>query len=191
MYCVKCGKYLDGNLEMCAECAKTEAPAQNEFQDSSNNAPQYGAPQNNVNYNQTISNVTPVRQGSRTAGLGFGIAGFIVVIVAAFIIGIGYGSAYSVALEVAMGNYYGNVETFKATLNSATIVCWVGVVMAIVGVVFGPIAIAKFVKTKKTTGVKPVPTLVFGIISLAEAASTILLGFIFIADIANALYILA
>ncbi len=212
MYCRKCGRYFDGSADLCVECAQNEANAKvenNAPQYGANNAPQYGAPQYgannapqygapqygapqyNANYNQTVSSVTPVRQGSRTAGLGFGVVGFIFAMVALIMIIAGYGSAYDAALDVTFGSYYGNVESFRSTLTTASALCWVGIVLGVIAVIFGPVAISKFVKTKRNSGVKPVPTLVFGIISLAEGVGSILVGLICNLALGEALQILS
>ena len=194
MYCRKCGKYFDGNADLCAECAQNGATTNVENNAPQYSAPQYSAPQYGVSYNQTVVNVTPgysvapVRQGSRTAGLGFGIVGFIFAIVAAIIIGAGYGVALG-AESVFKAHY--NLSEYKSLLQTGVTTCWVGVVFAILPIIFGPIAISKFIKNKKATGVKAIPTLVFGIVCLVEAVSVILMGFVFISDISNALSILS
>jgi hypothetical protein len=132
----------------------------------------------------TVSTVMPARKTSKTKGIAFGIIGVVVAIIAAIVIGVGYGVAIVGANAAQEG---ATIEEVRAMLSLGVGICVVGVVLDLVAVIFGPVAIFIFRSQNAYTGVKAVPTLVFGIISLAEGAGVLLMGISYVLEISSVL----
>jgi hypothetical protein len=126
----------------------------------------------------------PARKTSKTKGIAFGIIGVVVAIIAAIVIGVGYGVAIVGANAAQEG---ATIEEVRAMLSLGVGICVVGVVLDLVAVIFGPVAIFIFRSQNAYTGVKAVPTLVFGIISLAEGAGVLLMGISYVLEISSVL----
>lgn len=175
MYCRKCGKYVVGNVDICEDCAKTEENVFESTEEIIIERPTVDA---------TVSTVMPARKTSKTKGIAFGIIGVVVAIIAAIVIGVGYGVAL---VGVDAFKEGATIEEFRAMLSLGVGICVVGVVLDLVAVIFGPIAIFIFRSQNAHTGVKAVPTLVFGIISLAEGAGVLLMGISYVLEISSVL----
>jgi hypothetical protein len=175
MYCRKCGKYVVGNVDICEDCAKTEENVFESTEEIIIERPTVDA---------TVSTVMPARKTSKTKGIAFGIIGVVVAIIAAIVIGVGYGVAIVGANAAQEG---ATIEEVRAMLSLGVGICVVGVVLDLVAVIFGPVAIFIFRSQNAYTGVKAVPTLVFGIISLAEGAGVLLMGISYVLEISSVL----
>lgn len=185
MYCRKCGKYVVGNKDICDECANVENNAYaTEPETVIVNEVETDAPETvivNETANASAAGSVPVYSGSKTKGIAIGIVGVVIAIVAAIVVGVGYGIAV-VGAEMLEGP--DDVALVKSMLEIGMVICYVGMAVAIPSFVLGPIAIKTFVSHNKATGVKAIPTLVLGIISLAEALGVVLTALSYAGEIA-------
>ena len=176
MYCKKCGKFIEGNADVCDECIKLDY-----YLYANQQGTAYQKPPQSV---QNASATPAYNSGSKAKGLGYGIFGLIIAIVGAIVIAVGYFNAY-----MGLGTAYTTQEAVSA-VQTGEATCWVGVIIGVIALICGIVAIRTFVTHNRKTGVKAVPTLVFGIISVVEGVGTILLGFIFLITLSAVLAVL-
>lgn len=166
MYCRKCGKWIDGDAQLCQDCQEDTKQNEEFF-----SAPKTAAPENSNTY--TAPNPAPnpapaqpqyVDTGSVMYGFGkaltstiLGIVGFIFACVSYAGIAVA-GATSSWALYVVM------------TLFS--------VACTVIALVFGPMSIKAFVTQKNAGKKKPIPALVLGIVGVVWAAISVLYLFI-------------
>lgn len=155
MYCRKCGKKIDYDAEMCVECQENE-----ELFVSVEETPVQPAQQPTYTYAQPAAAPAPQDNGSRKYGLALGIAGAIVsefaVVFAYLMIVLGLasgGMATAIFLPFALGT-------------------------SIFSLVAGIKSINRYKACSNAGKVRPIPTLILGIISLVGAIAAFLLIFI-------------
>ncbi len=180
MYCRKCGKFIEYSGDFCKECLASADPYDDEEIVFTTDTQEV-----RVNVAKPTCNAEPVYEGNvgtnnargnRNRKLGFGSAltSTILAVVA------------MVLSELANTILTWSVSYFDGTFTSAdpvqdfwfdfTIVCVI--VVAVIGlsipaIILGAKSIRTFVNAKRSGGVAPVITLVFGIIGLAMAVSAI------------------
>ena len=159
MFCKKCGKFISYVSDICDECkaVKDMPPAYTAIFDESTAAP---AP-----------------KGSRTYGMGFGIAGIAVGIFSTLFCTMAWLVAFVLSMAKEFGYDYIGITASEAEMFPMVIGVFavVGIIAAIPAIILGIIAIKKFFYKKKLGEIKPIPALIMGIIAVSEAASGLLL----------------
>ncbi len=178
MYCRKCGKFIDGDLDLCEECSKSEVKEEVVVENAEEKVEE-------AVVNATIAEVTPVLGGNKKKGLTLGIFGIIIGFIGLMVVSVAYGVYMGAvfAMNAATGNsteLRAAAEIFVDICPGLIVACWIGTAISAVGIVFGAVAMSTFFGYKKTTGVKAIPTLVTGIISLALGISSSCSGLLFV-----------
>ena len=152
MYCKYCGKPTDNQDGVCQDCLIGKQKQEDNFFDE---------PPTNINY---ANQQSPEEINKR---FGFGPA------LASTILGsIGYVVAIIILETLAIFIEYH--EDFSS-LIAVSILC---LAMGVVSLILGIKSIQRF-KTAKNKGVKPIPTLILGIVGVVSAAVTLFIWFIF------------
>lgn len=188
MYCRKCGKYIDSDAEFCKDCDELSTyfdgkepitPFSGNGQYSNNpygNGNSYSNPFGNP-YNGGYSNTqygVPQAEGSRKEGFGKALAATILSSIAFFLIIIAF-SVMSVALEEYTYGYgYYNSDAYYDMMEAALILALFSLGMSIPSLIMGISSMKCFFRAKNAGKVKPIPTLVLGIVSVALSGLTLL-----------------
>ena len=165
MYCKKCGKQLDYDGDICKECQEAET--------------YFGSTQEQPVETPVTTEPTtqPVSQeADKKFGFGTALASTIMGAIAYFIMAIASGIPLGVieAIEEA-GLYTAEISEIAMAGIAVTMVFWViGVGLSIPALIMGIKSIKCFVARKKAGYVKPIPTLVLGLIGLIASATAIL-----------------
>lgn len=162
MYCRKCGKMVEDDKELCVDCQEMDVFFGDEQAKAS----------------EKVETVAPKLEGSRKTGMAKGLVGTILGAVAYFIACVGFG-LISGALEVVEEEayLYDSVEQVLKELNlyGGTVFCAVvPLLMFVPSLVLGILSISCFKCEKNAGRVKPIPTLVLGIVSVVLAALNVL-----------------
>ena len=157
MYCRKCGKMVEDDKELCVDCQEMDVFFGDEPKAE----------------NVKAETVAPKLEGSRKTGMAKGLVGTILGAVAYFIACIGFG-LISGALEVVEEEaYLYSVEEVLKELNLYGVTAFCGtlpLLMFVPSLVLGILSISCFKREKNAGRVKPIPTLVLGIVSVVLAA---------------------
>lgn len=151
MFCRFCGKQIEDDAAFCGNCGaaiKAEKGAEPFF------SPATPTP-------------APV-EGNRMEGFGKALTGAIFSFVSTVL--------FFVIVELMAGSegynyYYGYDVYYEENIIAAFILLFPAIALGVLSVVFGAKSIGTF---KRAQGVKPIPTLICGIISLAEGALILL-----------------
>ena len=185
MYCRKCGKYIDSDAEFCKDCDELNTyfdgkepitPFSGNGQYSNNpygNGNSYSNPFGNP-YNGGYSNTqygVPQAEGSRKEGFGKALAATILSAIAFFLIMIAFG-VVSVALEEYY--YYDSYYYYSDLVGTAIVLALFSLGMSIPSLIMGISSMKCFFRAKNAGKVKPIPTLVLGIVSVALSGLTLL-----------------
>ena len=166
MYCNKCGQEIDPNVGHCTNCEQNEtffsepAPTQTPNSGTQPNA-------------QTPK---PEQPGDKKFGFGKALTSTILGVIAYVVM--------SIATGIALG-FLENVVEFD--FSDAAYFATIGIVitmvffviagaLAIGSIILGIISIRTFIQRKKEGYVKPLPTLILGIIGTAAAAAAFAYG---------------
>ena len=162
MYCRKCGKYIYGDAMYCEDCEEMDS-----FFGESKNAEEtpsytYQRP----SYNPAPKRTEPVYsapKGNRREGFGRALASTILSVVAFFISVV----AFSLA-PFALEDYaYGYLGSGPAFFVATMVVSVIALIFAIPSLVMGAKSIGCFKAACRAGKVKPVATLVLGIVGLS------------------------
>ncbi|MBO5224620.1 MAG: hypothetical protein J6C23_08940 [Clostridia bacterium] len=168
MYCRKCGKFFDGNAEICAECARAERIAEKEYAKKN---------KSDADTEAIIVKDGCVEKGKRIgiAGVVIGSIGWIVICIACFI----YLFELFAIEKPGLSEYevIAQAKRFTHMASGLIFTCWAGVVIVIPSAVSGITSIKKFVELNRK-GVRSVATLVLGIISLAISVTVFFSGIV-------------
>lgn len=156
MYCKKCGRYLNGNADLCEECKEKEVTAYVENEDTG--------------------------FGKALAGTITGVIGYIFMMIAfcIFVVAIEISAFEYLDMEMYDEDLFelSNIINFEALMPSSIVCMIIGAVLSVFALVFGIKSIAKFKQCVKMGMKKPVATLVLGIVGVASSVLTILFLFI-------------
>ena len=202
MYCRKCGKFIDYDADYCDECIKAEQdsaitgkpvepvqPAQPNYQQppypnyqqpaynqqQGNYYPPYNA-QGEPNY-YDYGNQAPQQNNQAMKKNGFGKA-----LTATILGGIAFVIAYAILMSI-----YGELISF-IDYGSSYYIDFVAEALtgfiltlpaAIIALVFGTKSIKTFKSTLANYKVKPIPTLILGIVGTVTGATTIIVDLCF------------
>ena len=195
MYCRKCGKFIDYDADYCDECIKAEQdsaitgqpltpppvqpqqPAYNQQQGQQpyNYYPPYNA-QGTPNY-YDYGNQAPQQNNQAMKKNGFGKA-----LTATILGGIAFVIAYAILMSI-----YGELISF-IDYGSSYYIDFVAEALtgfiltlpaAIIALVFGTKSIKTFKSTLANYKVKPIPTLILGIVGTVTGATTIIVDLCF------------
>lgn len=145
MYCKKCGKFIGTDVDICDECKQNEVPL------NVNTAYQTANPYENEAFYQLP---TIVQQDTSVINLGKAIAATILAT-------IGFIFVYAGILSILE--------------PPVAIVCMVlGLVPAILGLIFGCQSISNFKQTAYIRSGKRIPVLILGISSVANSGNALL-----------------
>ena len=154
MYCRKCGKQIDYDAPICKECEETEI--------------YFGNPETDTQpIAETKFEEKPAPQGSRKEGFGGALTATILGSIS-FIISIIAMSLASVAIELSLYYDVTGLVIFTIVFTVISLGC------AIPSMILGIKGIRCFIKAKNQGKIKPVATLVLGIVGLVSSAMTIL-----------------
>ena len=153
MYCPKCGKWIDYQADVCNEC-KAAGNYQPNYEPHPNYQQQapYGFYQQPQAFNAPVS--TEPDPTNRSYGIGKAVVSLVFGIISIFC------SMYAWACSLVL--YYG-------TGGAALVLFLISLPFTIIGLIFG-ISSIKCFKRRKATCAKNIPTLVLGIVGLAESA---------------------
>ncbi|MBQ7408398.1 MAG: hypothetical protein IJW13_03905 [Clostridia bacterium] len=153
MYCKYCGKYTENLNCICNDCVGKSPYAT-------------GVTMANTSEQPVINNEYTSKYGRSNA-----IRAFVFSLVSTFLAGVAYGL---VLVALALIEEYVDKAEIKSMLSTGFIFIIPALVFSILGLIKGIKSIKNF-KEAKANGATPVPTLVFGIIALVEAAAAILI----------------
>ena len=141
MYCNKCGNYFEGDSRICPNCQKAETEA------SFNKSTDYSTTESTNAYTMSANNTALPDPNNRM----FGFAKALTSTILGFI-----------------GFVWFYISLIIAAFDGATgfVLLFLGAVTFVLPIIFGAISIKTF-KDRKDTCVKPIPTLVLGIVGLA------------------------
>ena len=161
MYCRKCGKQIDYEAELCKECQEMETffsdPAI-EPQFEVKEQPQY-----------TQQPVQPL-PGNKKEGFGKALAATILGSIAYFIASVALGMLMGLQ-DVANDYYYTYDKAAYDAVQAVSIVfAVIALGLAIPALILGIKSMSCFFKQKREGKVKPIATLVLGIVGVATSA---------------------
>ncbi len=159
MYCTRCGKQIDYDSLICKECQQELLKASVERETSSIEQP------------RTYSTVKPRLTGKVTDGIGNGIGSIIFGVVAVYL-------SYLAIVVAAIAVAESYVNEFNAFAFLSLFINFIAFCAEAVSVAFGVKAIKMFIDAKKQNRVKPVPTLVLGIVGISAIEVTLVFSFI-------------
>ena len=189
MYCRKCGKYIDYNGDFCKECLEKENPFAEEvetvvFADPAQNNASHndGQSVNNTTANTYNAGVAPApnpqANTNRKLGLKVAIIAVVLAFVAEFFSGLGSGF-YSAAQEALVGGSLMPEEQ----VSVAFVMCLLSVGAYIVtlglsipSLIMSIKSIITFRKASQNGGVKPIATLILGIVGISMSAQCLLVS---------------
>ena len=164
MYCRKCGKQIDYDAEFCKDCQEMESF----FAEPKEYSPQW----------QTMAQapVQPALEGNKKEGFGKALTSTILGGIAYFIIMIAYGIILAAAEEISDGgyNYYETHEELMFAVGVAVVFMLISLAVAIPSLILGIKSIKCFFRQKRAGKVKPVPTLVLGIVGTVMSSMVLL-----------------
>ncbi|MBE5747818.1 MAG: hypothetical protein E7352_06585 [Clostridiales bacterium] len=171
MYCRNCGKWIDDDAELCVDCKETN----DFFSEEPSEEPSSVARGTSVGH---------AVEGSRKTGLGkaltatilSAISYFLIMFAAGLILGAleeceEYGYYYEFSSMIEFLEY---IEMYEITLFF--LLAPIG--MSIPALIMGILSIVCFKREKNAGRVKPIPTLILGIVGLVLAALVLFLGLI-------------
>ena len=161
MFCKKCGKFIDYDSDVCNECHDNNVA-------------------DTIPVVATTDEAPKKPEGRRTYGLGLAIAGAAIGLFSAIFSCIAY--VFSLVVSVLKTEDYSQVGVTLADLDALGILSYVfavfGIILAIPAIIFGAVSIKRFFVKKKLGEVKPIPTLIIGIVTVAETVSMVLLSIV-------------
>lgn len=158
MYCRKCGKEINYDAEICVECQQNE-----ELFNKAEEAP-VAQPV------QPVCEAVPEKKGSVMKGFGLALASVIVSI---------FGLAFFYGIIIGFAEVLEDFDEATMYLEIGPSVYFlyiIGLAMTIFSLVGGIISMTVFFKAKKNGETKPIPALIMGIVSVVEAAASLLLA---------------
>ncbi len=170
MYCRNCGKWIDDDAELCVDCKETS----DFFSEEPSEEP------------SSVARGTSVGQaveGSRKTGLGKALTATILSAISYFLIMFAAGlilgaleeyEEYVYYYEFSMIEFLEYIEIYEITLFC--LLAPIG--MSIPALIMGILSIVCFKREKNAGRVKPIVTLILGIVGLVLAALVIFLGLI-------------
>ncbi|MBQ4269186.1 MAG: hypothetical protein IJB97_06005 [Clostridia bacterium] len=181
MYCRKCGQEIDPNVGYCKACEQNETffSSKNETTTQAPNQTQNQAPNQAPVQPQAqpqAQGKIPVDPGSRKFGFGKALASTILGVIAYVVMAVAMGIATGFVEQSALLSAYEVQELAVLGIIITLAVFIVGGIFAIISLILGIISIKTFFQRKKAGCVKPIPTLVLGIVGTATAASAFLYG---------------
>ncbi len=164
MYCRKCGKWVDGDAELCVECQQEE----------NGHTAQQPATYQSAQPVQSFYGVelpAPKYTGSRMKKFGLALAA---VIVAQFAMGFFLGII--LGIEEALGGY--NSSTMYIIVDDSIYAFFViGFALAAFSTIAGLVSVCSGFGAKKRGEVTPIPAIILGFIALAEMLITFLIAY--------------
>lgn len=178
MYCRKCGKQVNGNEELCEECRHNELVfGEEQKRAQQTNANAYNNANANAYYNGASARQPAVNE-NRMLSFPIALTGTILGVFAYIfmLMSLIYMGKYAVAISGE--SYYYSAYRALAYRNVAWVFFILGLAGAICALVFGIKSIMAFARVKRDGGVRPIPALVLGIISVVAAGISFLFAFI-------------
>lgn len=167
MYCRKCGKWIDGDAQLCEDCRAESAKAEQAYSAPKSAAPEnpyYNAPA----YSPAPAPAQPQTDATDSIMYSFGKA------LTSTILGI-------VSFIFACVSYAGIAVAVTSSWAMYVIMTIISLTGMIISFVFGPSSIKAFISQKNAGKKKPIPALVLGIIGTVWASISALylsIGFI-------------
>jgi hypothetical protein len=168
MFCRKCGKQIDYEAEFCKECQEMDAFF-------GENKPTVEEP------SLIVEQEKPVLEGNRKEGFGKALTSTILGVLAYFLV--------SVALGLLMGlkdikpeafnyDYVAYEAACDLIQGIAIVITIIAIGLAIPSLILGIKSIKCFIKQKREGKVKPIATLILGIVGLAASGYALLFALI-------------
>ena len=181
MYCKKCGQEIDPNVGYCKDCEQNDMffSSKNVNNGQPYQSPNYGAPQM-PDPSQTPT-AKPEQPGDWKFGFGKALAATILGAISYFIMAIALGVPMGIIEELELAAESGMaVSDLSAIAGLGAVVTLVffvlALALAIPALILGIQSIRCFVRRKKEGYVKPIATLILGIVGTATAAFAFLFG---------------
>lgn len=179
MYCRKCGKQIDYDSELCKECQEMEeffsAPA-NEFQFEEKEEVQ----QPQQAYYQPQQPTQPL-PGNKKEGFGKALTSTILGVLAYFLVSIALGLLMGLA-DISYADFNYDRVAYEAACDLiqgiAIVITIIAIGLAIPSLILGIKSIKCFIKQKREGKVKPIATLILGIVGLAASGYALLFALI-------------
>jgi hypothetical protein len=169
MYCNKCGQEIDPNVGYCKSCEQNET-----FFETNENVGQTFEQPQQPNYD--APQTPPVQPGDRKFGFKKALASTILGVLGYFVMAIAMGIGMGFAEQATLMEAF-ELEGFAVIgIVLTAFVLVIGAVLTVLSLVFGIKSIIAFVKRKREGYVKPIPTLILGIVGTASAATALLYG---------------
>ena len=193
MYCRKCGKFIDYDADYCDECVKAEQDSavtgepvtpptvESTFYQQPNQQPYnnyynpYGQQVPPTYYDYTNQNQQQNNQAMKKNGFGKALTATILGGIGFFIAYIILMSIYSELMNYINYDSYYYMDFVAEGLTGFILTLPAG----IISLVFGTKSINTFKSTVAKYKVKPVPTLILGIVGTVAGATTIILDLCF------------
>lgn len=170
MYCRKCGKQIDYDSPLCKECEDLETF----FGETPQEQP--SQPSQSAQYTQYAQAQPAQPVGSRKEGFGKALAATIMSSIAFFI------SLIAMTLvSEALTSYAFGYEDVEGIIGASVFMSMLCLGLSIPSLIMGIQSMKCFFRAKNAGRLKPVPTLVCGIVGVVMSALTFLYVFLIIA----------
>ena len=184
MFCKKCGKQLDYEGDICLECQQAQSPAPAQPAE----APAYEVPAYTAPVYEAPVAPQATMQAAPVANAGDKKTGFKPALTATILAGISFLFTVTIAMMMTGGMdmqlireaFSGDRDVIAILITSYGVTYMMFAVaeiaLCIPAIVKGAQSIACFVKESKANRIKPVVTLVLGIVAIALAAIAIIMA---------------
>ncbi len=184
MFCRKCGKQIDYDAEVCKECQETDeffsgAASSTQGTESSNTDT---ASFTVTDFEQPVQPVAPA--GNKKVGFGKALASTILAGIAYFLVLIALeliSEALGLNYESEYYAYATEVVIDSDMMIIALVLTAIGIALSIPALIMGIQSMKCFFRQKREGKVKPIPTLVLGIVGLALSAMVLSFSLLIIA----------
>lgn len=126
---------------------------------------------------ETEGEVVAVPKSKKTKGMVVGIVGMIIGVVGLIVFSIAYGAFIATKLVTE-----GELEKFVSLCTPYVIGGWIGVALTLPSIIMGIVGIKGYKKNQKATGIRNIPSLITGIVSLAIGIISLITGVAFALD---------
>ena len=166
MYCRKCGKWIDYEAEICAECQQQE-----NAQAAEQPTVTYPSAQPMQPSFYGVELPAAQKKGSRMKKFGLALAA---VIVAQFALGFFLGII--IGIEEALSGY--NSSYMYVVVDESMYALYIiGFACAIFSIIGGLVSVCSGFGAKKKGEVTPIPAIILGFVALAETLLTLLIAY--------------
>lgn len=189
MYCRKCGKFIDYDAQFCKECESVEVFFSDDSKKEGQTQNQNGGTmyemkqpfqQNDDTMYAPMGDTGLSAQGNKREGFGRALTSTLLG-AGAYLLSMILFSIFDISLYEMEEYFYYQTSSYygeAASIGTGLSVTWIilatmSVAMSIVSIIFGAKSMATFFRAKRAGRVKPVATLVLGIVGIATSGAAI------------------